>query len=197
MTTTSAGEFTTLDGSVVQAEMMRQSDSFAFAALGELSAIELPYLGDELAMLVIVPEPGSFADVEAGLDPSALAAVVDALSPTQVNLGLPRFEIRSQVALADVLRALGMEVAFDPGAADFSAMTGDRDLYIADVVHEAFIAVDEEGTEAAAATAVVMGVTSAPAEPVELVVDRPFVFALRDTTTGAILFLGRVVDPTA
>jgi serpin B len=108
---------------------------------------------------------------------------------------LPKWDTESKVQLRDALSELGMPTAFTD-AADFSGMTTEAELAIQDVVHQANITVDEQGTEAAAATAVVIGVTSAPVEePVELTADRPFVFALRDTGTGAILFLGRVVDP--
>jgi serpin B len=111
---------------------------------------------------------------------------------------MPRFEFEASTGLADVLKDLGMAIAFQPPAgdsgADFSGMDGRRDLFIRDVLHKAFVAVDEAGTEAAASTAVLAEVTSAP--PVAtLVVDRPFVFLVQDRETGAILFLGRVVDP--
>jgi serpin B len=90
---------------------------------------------------------------------------------------------------------MGMPLAFSEGA-DFSGMTGSRDLFISDVIHKAFVAVDEAGTEAAAATAVMMKLAAVPEEPVEVTVDRPFLFLIRDIETGAILFLGRVVDPS-
>jgi len=89
-----------------------------------------------------------------------------------------------------------MPVAFS-GGADFSGMTGNRDLFIADVVHKAFVSVDEAGTEAAAATAVVMELTAVPGEPVEVTIDRPFIFLIRDIETGTILFVGRIMNPSA
>jgi serpin B len=107
---------------------------------------------------------------------------------------MPKFEFDSAFSLADTLAGMGMSVAFSPSA-DFSGMTGNRDLAISDVLHKAFVSVDEAGTEAAAATAVVMKLTAAPEQPVEVTVDRPFVFLIRDIETGAVLFLGRVVDP--
>jgi serpin B len=114
----------------------------------------------------------------------------------QVALGLPKFSYDSEFNLNDALKSLGTGDAFDPAAADFSWMDGKRDLYIGDVVHKAFVAVDEKGTEAAAATAVIMQVASAPiGEPVVIKVDRPFIFLIRDAQTGSILFLGRVVNP--
>lgn len=193
---TAAGTFTRLDGSTVQAQMMRLSERLGYTAGDGFAAVDLPYAGRQLSMLVIVPDEGAFSGFETGLDADRLQAIVNGLASTQVNLGFPRFEFRTQAALAGALRELGMPTAFTD-AADFSAMGPDGDDWvIQDVLHEAFISVDEEGTEAAAATAVVMGVTSAPLEPVVLNVDRPFLFVIRDVPTGAILFMGRVVDPT-
>jgi serpin B len=113
---------------------------------------------------------------------------------TGCQLTMPKFEFRTQAGSPEALKTLGMRKAF--GDADFSAMTKQEALSVSDVIHEAFIAVDEEGTEAAAATAVVM-LSSAFSPEVQLTVDRPFLFALRDRDTGAVLFLGRVTDPTA
>jgi serpin B len=107
---------------------------------------------------------------------------------------MPKFEFESEVSLAQELAAMGMPSAFSE-AADFSGMTGNQDLFISDVFHKAFVSVDEEGTEAAAATAVVMKLTSAPANPLNLVIDRPFLFLIRDHQTNSILFFGRVVEP--
>ena len=106
---------------------------------------------------------------------------------------MPRFEFESGFSLKEALAALGMADAFSEQA-DFSGMTGQRDLFISEVVHKAFVSVDENGTEAAAATAVIMKLTAAVEEPVEVTMDRPFVFLIRDLETGAILFVGRVVD---
>jgi serpin B len=109
---------------------------------------------------------------------------------------MPKFTFRTQSALRPALSALGMPTAFSPDQADFSGMAKADKLRIADVLHEAFIAVDEDGTEAAAATAVIFEATSAPSKTIDLVIDRPFFFAIRDDATGAILFFGRVVDPS-
>jgi serpin B len=109
---------------------------------------------------------------------------------------MPKFEFESDFTLANTLAAMGMPVAFS-SEADFSGMTGNRDLFIAEILHKAFVSVDEAGTEAAAATAVVMTMTAAPEEPVEVTVDRPFVFLIRDIETGTILFVGRVMNPSA
>jgi serpin B len=195
---TQDGSFFTSAGETVTTPMMRQSASFAYGKGDGWQAIELSYLHNELAMLLVVPDQGRFAEVEGRLPGGLIGeAAAGLVKGVEVNLSMPKFEFRTQAGLTDTLRALGIEGAFDLRTADFSRMTTDEDLFISDVIHEAFIAVDEEGTEAAAATAVVMRTASAPLEIVELNIDRPFLFALRDVETGAILFLGRVTNPTA
>lgn len=193
---TTPGTFTRIDRSTVQAELMRQTTRFPFATGDGWQAVELPYAGGQLAMIVIVPDAGRFAEIEAGLDGDQLDQIGSSLEERRVNLQFPSFEFRTQAGLVPTLGALGLDTAFDPQRADFSGMTSEEQLFISDVIHEAFIAVDEEGTEAAAATAVVMATMSAQPAPQELVVDRPFLFEIVDRQTGAILFLGRVMDPT-
>lgn len=192
---TSDAAFTTLDGDLVDVPTMSDERSLPYAEGDGWRAVEIPYVDGELAMVLVLPElEHQFADriVDGVLD-----EVVGALAPTQVLLRFPRFDIGTSTSLRPTLEALGMPVAFTE-AADFSGMTTDEPLAISDVVHEANITVDEDGTEAAAATAVVMEATSdaIPDEPVEIVFDRPFVFALRDRSTGAITFLGRIGDPS-
>ena len=193
---TQDGDFHLLDGSTVTAPMMRQQEGFAYAEGDGYQALELPYEGNEVAMLVILPEEGSFEAFDASLDAEALSSVTGALEMQPVNVALPKFEFSTDVPLKTVLTGLGMTSAFVPGVADLSGMDGTRDLYISDALHKAFVAVDEAGTEAAAATAVVVGVTSAPLEPRTFEADRPFIFLIRDRITGTILFAGRVLDPT-
>jgi serpin B len=123
--------------------------------------------------------------------------IIAELTPTQVALTLPKWSFESQTNLVEPLSTLGMPDAFNPSQADFSGMDGSRDISLTGVFHKAFVAVDEQGTEAAAATGVVAGVTSVqPAEPVVMRVDRPFLFLIRDRETGAVLFVGRVVNPS-
>ena len=157
-------------------------------------AVEIPYIGGSLAMTVIVPD--DLATFEAVLTADQLASITTGLAETQVSLTFPKFSIETKAQLADVLAALGMPTAVAPYNAAFSGITDAAQLFISDVIHQANIDVDEKGTEAAAATAVVMRASGIPAEPVTLRVDRPFLFALRDVPTGAILFLGRVADPS-
>jgi serpin B len=146
-------------------------------------------------MTIIVPD--DLAGFERDLDAARFAQITSALQTTSVDLTLPRFKIETKSELSSALATLGMPLAFDQDRADFSGITTQERLYISKVVHQANIAVDEKGTEASAATAVVMAAMASPAQPVTLHVDRPFLFAVRDTRTGAILFLGRVVDPSA
>ena len=190
---TAPATFTRLDGSTLDVPTMHLSKELQYASGQGWQAVELPYVGDSLAMTIIVPD--DLRAFEASLDGPAFAALTAALSERQVELALPKFGIETKAALATVLAAMGMPLAFDPGAADFSGMTTQDQLFISAVIHQANIDVDEIGTTAAAATAVVMEASAAPGSPVTLKVDRPFLFALRDVKTGAMLFLGRVVEP--
>ncbi len=192
---TSDGPFHLLDGRQVAVPLMKQTGSFRYAEGNGYQAVELPYDGNKLAMLVVLPRAGPFEAFEGAWDTAALDAAVKALAPRQVALTMPRFKYDSSVKLNDALSDLSMRDAFDAQRADFSGMDGTRDLYIGAVLHKAFVAVDEAGTEAAAATAVVMRLTAMPAEPVTVTIDRPFVFAIRDIETGTLLFVGRVVNP--
>jgi serpin B len=196
---TQDGDFHLLTGATVTTPLMNSQGTrgLLYAEGEDFQALELPYAGDEMAMLVVLPAEGSFTEFEASFDSMALESIVAAMGREEVSVVLPKFEFSTDVPLRQVLTEMGMPSAFEPGVADFSGMDGTRELYIQDVLHKAFVAVDEEGTEAAAATAVVVGVTSAPAEPKRFEANRPFLFLIRDRVTGAVLFFGRVVDPTA
>jgi len=191
---TADGPFHLLDGRQVSVPLMHQSARFGYTAGPGFQAVELPYVGGEMSMVILLPEEGTFAEWAQRLDAGMLADIVEHIEYQQVQLTLPRFGYESGFQLKGVLEQLGMGQAFSADA-DFSGMTGKRELFISDVYHKAFVAVDEEGTEAAAATAVVVGTTSMPAEPVVVTVDRPFVYLIRDVATGTVLFLGHVVNP--
>ncbi len=194
---TQGAPFHLLDGSQVQVKMMTNTlYDLPFTSGDGYQAVELPYQGGNAVMDLLVPDSGKFSDFESGLDNQKLEEIFQRLSPTGVALGLPKFSYSSEFGLADTLKSMGLVDAFDPQAADFSGMDGLRDLYIGSVIHKAFVAVDEKGTEAAAATAVIMRAASAPAgEMTHLIIDRPFLFVIRDSATGQILFIGRVVNP--
>ncbi|QDG49531.1 serpin family protein [Persicimonas caeni] len=190
---TSQGDFTLRDGSTVTADLMQQTAQFPYADMGDYRAVQLPYDGGDVSMLVILPD--DLATFESSFDASKLDAVDAALASERVKLTFPKFEFEAPLMLTGILQDMGMVAPFQN--ADFSGMTGQVGLAITDVVHKAFVAVDEEGTEAAAATAVVVGETSVPPTPVEFRADKPFIFMIRDNQTGSILFMGRIVDPTA
>ncbi|MBI5878306.1 MAG: serpin family protein [Chloroflexi bacterium] len=190
-------QFTLLDGKTADAQFMRRTGNYRYASSDAWQAVELPYDGRELAMLVLLPAPGKFDDVESAL-PAALDGALNGMKPASVFVSLPRWKFETSYGLSVPLQALGMKDAFSAGKADFSGMDGTRSLFIGAVIHKAFIAVDEAGTEAAAATAVVMPAAGAAGpQPVEFRANRPFVFAIRDLKTGAVLFIGRVLNPAA
>jgi serpin B len=193
---TADGPFTRLDGSEVTVPLMHQLLPAGYATGDGWQAVDLGYVGGEVAMLLVLPDEGRFDEV-AGAAGTLYGEARDALGDTDVQLALPRFEFRTQASLPDALRALGMTDAFDSGRADFTGILADGGLFISDVIHEVFVAVNEAGTEAAAATAVILGRGAAPREPVPLTFDRPFLFYLYDRATGAVLFMGRVLDPSA
>jgi len=190
------GTFYLLNGDEITVPMMRQTEWFGYGEGDGYQAVELPYDGGELSMIILLPTAGYFASFEDLLDAQRLDEIVGRLEYREVALTMPKFEFESDFRLRETLTALGMPDAFLWEVADFSGMTGNRDLFIADVIHKAFVSVDEAGTEAAAATAVVVPTAMPPEELVEVTVDRPFVFLIRDRT-GTILFVGRVVDPSA
>jgi len=187
--------FYLLDGREVLVPTMVKQAPLGYAAGEGYRAVELPYAGGEASLVILLPDSGRFEEFERELDADRLAECLEGLQANDVLLFLPKFTFTSQFALGQILAGLGMPDAFSDQA-DFSGMTGRRDLAIDEVYHKAFVALDEAGTEAAAATAVVM-VMGLPPEPrVEVRVDRPFLFLIRDRETGTILFLGRVLNPT-
>jgi serpin B len=196
-TLTKKRPFTRADGSRVDVEMMSGLlEEASYARVADAQVARLPYAGGGLAMSIVLVD-GDLAAWEAGLTGDVLAAALRA--PRQgrwLDLQMPKWKFRRFSALDDILAAMGMPTAFDPMKADFDGMTTDADLFIAAVLHDAFIAVDEEGTEAAAATAVVMSAESLP-PTVPLVLDRPFLFVIHDVETSTPLFMGRVDDPSA
>ena len=193
---TEDGPFYLLDGQEIAVPMMKLTESFGYSESADYQAIELPYDGRELSMVIILPRADRFQDFEAALDAQLLDSIVNELENRRVALSMPRFEFESSFKLGKVLATMGMSDAFSMSA-DFSGMTGNKDLFIKDVVHKAFVSVDEAGTEAAAATAVMMQLKALPDMPVTMNIDHPFLFFIRDTETGSILFVGRVLNPSS
>lgn len=197
---TEDGDFFLLDGSTVSVPFMYQGEFFPYARGDGFQVIEFPYDASGFTFTVILPDEGKFAAFEEELDAEALDAALGRLESTEVLVHLPKFEFEFGAPLGQTLLAMGMVDAFDPMRADFTGMvdgTPPEPLFIGDVLHKAFISVDENGTEAAAATVVEMEAGAAPPEeePLQLRIDRPFIFAIRDTQTGTLLFMGRVMNP--
>lgn len=187
--------FNLLDGSQVNVPMMGQSMHIPYTSGDGFQAVELPYAGNTAVMDIIVPDEGRFEEIESALTYDRLNNVVGKMNQASVLLRLPKFKYESSFTLPDALQKMGMDDAFDGNKADFSGMTGDKDLFIGNIIHKAFVAVDEEGTEAAAATAVITEAAGALMQDVSLLVDRPFIFFIRDLQSGQILFIGRVLNP--
>ncbi len=191
--------FHALDGSTSAASLMSQTTMLPYVKGDGFQAVGVPYAGNELSFIAVLPDAGTFAKFEEGFSGEKVGSIAGALKTAQVALSLPKFKIEgASFSLKSALEARGVKDAFDPGHADFSGLADPKQgpLWIGDVIHKAFISVNEEGTEAAAATAVVaVGTAAPPPEKVELTLDRPFVFAIRDNATGAVLFLGRVIKP--
>ena len=184
--------FHRLDESEVKVPMMSVKEHFRYTEVTGFQAIELPYTGDELVMDIILPNTGTFKEFEAALDIDRLKSILAQLSSKEVQLAMPRFELTSEFSLADTLAELGMPDAFQSGLADFSGIDGMRDLFIDCVIHKAYVSVNEEGTEAAGASGAGMTFSI----PAMMTIDRPFIFLIRDSETGTILFIGRVMDPS-
>ena len=183
--------------------MMALSDrhgKFSYTETDRFQAIVMPYrhdTGTPVSMLVILPKGNDLAAVEGSLNAQTLADVKKALSYRPVTVFFPKFRLETTYSLPDTLSSMGMPTAFSRDA-DFSGMDGAKDLFISDVIHKGFVDVNETGTEAAAATGVVVGAVSAPArepEPIVFRADHPFIFLIQDDETGNILFMGRVVNP--
>ncbi|MDE2999244.1 MAG: serpin family protein [Gemmatimonadota bacterium] len=181
-------------GDRVNVPMMRQTEAFSYALHEptQAQAVELLYAGEEASMIILLPARDKYDPFENALSAELVSEISKLMRPVRLRLSVPSFEIESEFRLADTLDGMGMPDAFDPESADFSGMAETRELYLSAVVHKAFVKVDERGTEAGAATGGTIGVTSLPPA---FTADRPFVFLIRDTATGAILFVGRVMDP--
>jgi len=195
---TAEAEFATLAGATVTVPFMNGGDVMPYSSGDGYTAVRIPYAGDA-AMTVVLPDDGRFSEIVGRLSADLLNEIKTAASVKDVQLAMPKFEFRSEFSLPDALKGLGMVDAFDGANADFSGIAAvpDGNLYISDVIHQAFVSVDETGTEAAAATAVVVRLTSAIGEEsVAMTLDRPFLFIIEHDSTGEILFLGQVTDPS-
>ena len=183
-------------GGTVDVPMMTETyRDYGYARGDGYQVVDVPYSWGEMSMTILLPDQGTTLEaLEGSLDSDLLDQIVDGIETDYVTLTIPLFEFESEFNLGDTLAGMGMPDAFDDRA-DFSGMTGSKDLGISRVVHKAFVSVDEMGTEAAAATVVAMVESGPGKEPISVTVDRPFIFLIRDIGTGTVLFLGRVSNP--
>lgn len=193
------GQFTTARGMQRTVPLMQLVAGVPVYMGDDTIAVELPYAGGDTSFIAFMPrDPDAFAQWQRTLDRDRFDRIRDALSRTRADVTLPRFSAETSLSLPQTMQRLGMRNVFHPDLADLSGISGNRDLYATDIIHRSVIDVDEQGTEAAAATAVIVGVRSVVGQddPVRIRFDRPFVYALYDTHSESILFIGRVTDPS-
>jgi len=190
---TTGGTFHNLSGNTASVQIMKLTEGFSYGENADYQAIELPYDGDQIAMDIIMPKSEAFRTFESTLNLNSFNGILKGMIPAAIELTLPKFNIESDLSLKSVLSAMGMTDAFTSNA-DFSGIDGKKDLFIQDVIHKSFVKVDEDGTEAAAASGVVIGVTSILVPDAIMTINHPFIFIIRDIPTGTILFIGRVAQ---
>lgn len=194
---TEEAPFTLLDGSQVNVDMMR-NDSLRVRYLEDdgFQAAILPYAGGKTGMLVILPEEGRYEEIESNLTADMLSSILEGAAPEKIVFAMPKIDFETDLDLAELLKQMGLELPFIPDVADFSGIDGTKDLFVSSALHRANITVDEEGTEAAAATIIAVGTTALEiGEPTEMIVDSPYIFAIFEEETGSVLFLGRTLNP--
>jgi len=189
---TSDGPFHLPNGRRVAVSMMEQITAFGYTSMDDVQAVELPYVGGQFAMVVLLPAPGQFEAFVSSLTADRLTTILAQLETQLVHVHMPRFEFDSSFELRSALGALGMRRPFILGTADFTGMANTRELFLGEIYHQTCVSVDEVGTSAAVGTA--MGLIGAGAP--DMMLDRPFVFLIRDIETGSILFIGEVMDPS-
>jgi len=191
-------EFSLMDGTQIKVPFMNHQERFNYYEDSKIKAIEIPYMDNKASMVIFLPIKNKLmAEFEKSFDYKYYQDIISSFQPTDVRLSLPKFQTTYKINLGTILSQMGMPLAFSPSGADFSGMTGKRDLCISEVIHQAFIHVDEKGTEAAAATAVVMKITAIrPSSDIKVFnADHPFIFCIKDNTTGSILFIGKIINP--
>lgn len=190
-------DFSLTGGQIVSVPMMKMKAKFAYSEQVGYKALKMPYGRGKFQMVILLPDQGNNPEVIAGqLDRTKWEALTSSLdNPVEIDVWFPRFQFSWDIGLNQILSDMGMAVAFSGTDADFSKINADYQLFITKVIHKTFIKVDEEGTEAAAATSVGIGVTSMPANPLEFHVNRPFLYAITEEDTGAVLFIGKVENP--
>ena len=184
------------EGGKVEVPMMVETskDFYGYAKGNGYQAVDVPYSLREMSMTILLPDKGKFGKFEDSLNANILDQIIHDIKIDYVTLTMPLFKFESEFNLVQTLAGMGMPDAFGDRA-DFSGMTGTKGLRVSAVVHKAFVSVDEEGTEAAAATGLMVALSGPSKDPIPVTVNRPFIFLIRDKATGTVLFLGRVMNP--
>ncbi len=190
--------FTKAEGEQTRIKMMNLKTDLPYFENDTFQAVDLPYGNERFRMTVLLPKQGVDLDsLISSFNPSDWNQWMSEFSEHEVKLQLPKFKLEYKITLNDILKALGMAVAFEPYEADFTKLySGPENAYISNVKHKTFVEVDEEGTEAAAVTSVEVTVTSVGPQPITMRVDHPFAFAIRESQSGTVLFIGKIVEPT-
>ncbi len=184
----------TPENSITVSMMNIPEGAFNYTETDDLQILELPYNGDDVSMLIVLPKENNISIAEQAINPETVTEWRNSFVVSDLDVSIPKFKLETEYDLKDYLKKMGMIISFTTDA-DFSGMTGNKDLYIGKVTHKAFVEVNEEGTEAAAATSVHMVLTAIP-EVISFNADHPFIFLIQHKETGTILFMGRIVDPT-
>ena len=195
---TRPGDFFLSGQTHIKIPFLNQTETYRYFEGSNIKAIEIPYTDNKASMMIFLPDSrDGIVMLEKSFDYEYYQKIIGLFQFHDVHVSLPKFNTTYKINLSKTLSQMGMPLAFSSGEADFSGMTGKKDLSVSEVIHQAFIDVDEKGTEAAAATAVVMKCTSAgPSSDLkEFVADHPFIFLIKDNATGAILFMGRIMNP--
>ena len=188
--------FTKTDGSTVAVQMMKQEGEFDYFENQEFQAINLPYGDGDFSMMLILPtQENDLNAVMNQINESNWQDWQNSLIPENGTIQLPTFSMELKFSLKEILKMMGMSLAFEPLNADFSKINSDKDLFISDVLHKTFVEVNEEGTEAAAVTSVIIGVTSIGGGGFTMRIDRPFLFFIHENRSQTILFMGKVLNP--
>jgi serpin B len=196
--TTEPKDFFLIEQAQVKVPFMNQQGRYNYYEDSNIKAIEMPYKNDRASMVIFLPnEKNGIIEFDRSFDYKYYQKIISSFQSEEVRLSIPKFKTTNNINLSAILSQMGMPLAFSPGRADFSGMDGKRDLYISTVIHQAFINVDEKGTEAAAATAVVFKVGAArPSSDMKVFnADHPFIFCIKDNSTGSILFMGKIMKP--
>lgn len=189
-------EFYVTKDKAVKVQMMHTKEEFPYTETKDFQLLEMPYKGNEISMIVILPKKvDGLKNIEEKINASLLRSLLSKLSEREVIVYFPKFKFEKEYDIAGYLQKMGMKYAFEPGLADFSGISGRKDIFISKIKHKAYVKVDEEGTEAAAATVVVGVMGAVPVRETIFRADHPFIFFIIDKRTGVILFMGRVVNP--